>query len=127
MATLCSPAIAATSRRTILNASADGPARYIVALNDDVDDISSVADELSRKHHGRLGHRFSRALRGFVTGAAALYLQDHPSASPAVVALALISSASVNKVSNAGPGSPNRLLFTGDIALPLRRRAVRQP
>lgn len=62
-----------------------------------------------------------------VTGAAALYLQDHPSASPAVVALALISSASVNKVSNAGAGSPNRLLFTGDIALPLRHRAVREP
>lgn len=65
-ATLSFPAIAVTSRRTILNASADGPARYIVALNDDVDDISSVADELSRKHHGLLGHRFSRALRGFV-------------------------------------------------------------
>jgi hypothetical protein len=66
MATLSFPAIAAASRRAILNASADGPARYIVALNDDVDDISSVADELSRKHHGRLGQRFSRALRGFV-------------------------------------------------------------
>ncbi len=62
-----------------------------------------------------------------VTGAAALYLQDHPSASPAVVALALISSASVNKVSNAGPSSPNRLLFNLDIALPQRHRAVRQP
>ena len=66
MAALCLPASAATSRRAILNAAADGPARYIVALNDDVEDVNSVADELSMKHHGRLSHRFSRALRGFV-------------------------------------------------------------
>ncbi len=64
--TLCFPAIAATSRRAILNASAHGPARYIVALNDDVDDVSSAADELARKHQGRLSHRFSRAIHGFV-------------------------------------------------------------
>jgi subtilisin family serine protease len=52
------------SRRSILNASANGPARYIVALNDDADD--SVADELTRKHRGRITHRFNRALHGFV-------------------------------------------------------------
>jgi len=66
IATLCFPASAATSSRAILNAAADGPARYIVALNDDVEDVNSVADELSRTHHGRLSQRFSRALRGFV-------------------------------------------------------------
>jgi subtilisin family serine protease len=60
---LCLPVAAATPRRVILNASASGPARYIVALDDDVDD--SVADALTQKHHGRLNHRFVRALHGF--------------------------------------------------------------
>jgi subtilisin family serine protease len=55
---------AAASHRVILNASANGPSRYIVVLNDDVD--ISAADELSRKHRGRVTHRFDRALRGFV-------------------------------------------------------------
>jgi subtilisin family serine protease len=66
LATLCLPAGAATSRRAILNATASGPSRYIVVLNDDVDDVGSVADALTKKHRGRLGHQFSRALRGFV-------------------------------------------------------------
>src|SRR3954452_13796295 len=60
------PVAASTSHRAILNASANGPARYIVALNDDVDDVASAADELTRKHHGRISHRFNRALHGFV-------------------------------------------------------------
>jgi subtilisin family serine protease len=47
-----------------------------------------------------------------VTGVAALYLQGHPSANPGTVAGALTSSASTNKISNPGSGSPNLLLFT---------------
>ena len=62
-----------------------------------------------------------------VTGAAALYLQDHPNATPATVAFELIAKASVNKLGNAGTGSPNRLLFTGGNQIPLRRPAARKP
>jgi subtilisin family serine protease len=45
-----------------------------------------------------------------VTGAAALYLADHPTATPAQVASTLTSAASSGVVTNPGPGSPNRLL-----------------
>jgi len=50
-----------------------------------------------------------------VTGAAALYLELDQSASPAAVASALTSNATTGKVSSAGSGSPNRLLYTGFI------------
>ncbi|MEU6079676.1 S8 family peptidase [Streptomyces sp. NPDC047108] len=43
-------------------------------------------------------------------GAAAVYLGDHPSASPAGVAKALVDRAAPGKVGGAGLGSPNRLL-----------------
>ncbi|QRK11067.1 RICIN domain-containing protein [Archangium violaceum] len=45
-----------------------------------------------------------------VAGAAAIYLQFNPSATPAVVANALIGYSTPNKVVGAGIGSPNRLL-----------------
>jgi subtilisin family serine protease len=48
-----------------------------------------------------------------VAGAAALYLATHPNATPAQVQTALVTSATTGKVADAGPGSPNRLLFTG--------------
>lgn len=47
-----------------------------------------------------------------VAGVAALYLQSNPSANAFTVSLALLGTASVNKVSNAGAGSPNKLLCT---------------
>ncbi len=47
-----------------------------------------------------------------VAGAAAKYLQTYPDASPATVQQALVSTATPNKIRNAGAGSPNRLLFT---------------
>lgn len=47
-----------------------------------------------------------------VAGAAALYLAANPSATPAAVANALISNSTANKVTSAGTGSPNRLLYT---------------
>lgn len=46
-------------------------------------------------------------------GVAALYLQNHPSASPAQVAARLIASTIPDAVGNAGTGSPNRLLHNG--------------
>lgn len=50
-----------------------------------------------------------------VAGAAALYLEVNPSASPGAVASALVDNATSGVVGNAGSGSPNRLLFTGFI------------
>ena len=48
-----------------------------------------------------------------VVGAAALYLEANPSATPAQVASALTTSATPNVVKSSGSGSPNRLLYTG--------------
>jgi len=50
-----------------------------------------------------------------VAGAAALYLSTNPSATPAQVASALTSSATSSKVTSAGSGSPNKLLYTAFI------------
>lgn len=50
-----------------------------------------------------------------VAGAAALYLQGHPSETPAQVSAALTNNATSGKVTNAGTGSPNKLLYTGFI------------
>jgi subtilisin family serine protease len=47
-----------------------------------------------------------------VTGAAALYLQAHPSATPAQVQAALIAAATPNKVTNVSTKWPRRLLFS---------------
>jgi subtilisin family serine protease len=47
-----------------------------------------------------------------VAGVAALFLETNPSASPATVTAAIINSSTPNKVTNAGAGSPNRLLFS---------------
>ena len=48
-----------------------------------------------------------------VAGAAALFLQGDPQASPAAVSEAITSSATTGKVVRPGTGSPNRLLFVG--------------
>jgi subtilisin family serine protease len=47
-----------------------------------------------------------------VAGVAAQYLAGNPGASPATVASALNAGSTLNKVTSAGKGSPNRLLFT---------------
>lgn len=47
-----------------------------------------------------------------VAGAAALYLEGAPTATPATVGNAIISNSTANKVTSAGTGSPNRLLYT---------------
>ncbi len=46
-----------------------------------------------------------------VAGAAALYLHDHPGASPGEVRNALITNATPNVVVDPGPGSANRMLY----------------
>src|SRR5690606_18117352 len=47
-----------------------------------------------------------------VAGAAALYLANNPSATPTQVATALSNNATTGKVTSAGSGSPNRLLYS---------------
>ena len=47
-----------------------------------------------------------------VTGVAALFLETNPTASPATVTAAIINSSTPNKVTSAGTGSPNRLLYS---------------
>ncbi|MDP3892887.1 S8 family peptidase [Nocardioides sp.] len=47
-----------------------------------------------------------------VAGAVALYLQRNPGASPAAVASAVNGAATTGVVTNAGTGSPNRLLYS---------------
>lgn len=46
-----------------------------------------------------------------VTGAAALYLQGHPGATPQQVRDAIVNNATTGVVKSPGSGSPNRLLF----------------
>jgi subtilisin family serine protease len=48
-----------------------------------------------------------------VAGAAALYLQGHPSAPASEVAWAVTSTATQGAITSLGAGSPNKLLFTG--------------
>ena len=57
-----------------------------------------------------------------VAGALALYLEANPTASPATAASAIASNATTGKVTSAGTGSPNRLLYSrfggGDTTAP---------
>ena len=48
-----------------------------------------------------------------VAGAAALYLQQHPTATPAEVRNALVAAATPGVVTSPGSGSPNALLYSG--------------
>ncbi|MGH4034005.1 S8 family peptidase [Actinomycetota bacterium Odt1-20B] len=48
-----------------------------------------------------------------VVGAAALYVADHPTATPAEVSKALTDAATPGVVTSPGSGSPNRLLYVG--------------
>ncbi|HEV3468955.1 MAG TPA: S8 family serine peptidase [Pyrinomonadaceae bacterium] len=47
-----------------------------------------------------------------VAGAAALYLQNNPSASPATVCDQIVNTATTNRLTGIGTGSPNRLLYS---------------
>jgi subtilisin family serine protease len=56
-----------------------------------------------------------------VAGVAALYLQSNPGATPAIVNAAITNNASVRKVINPGPGTPNRLLYSISAGHPVPR------
>jgi subtilisin family serine protease len=55
-----------------------------------------------------------------VAGVAAQYLQVHPGASPGEVRNAIVNNATVGRVINPGPGSPNLLLYSNFLPLPPR-------
>lgn len=59
---------------------------------------------------GRVARSGTSTAAPRAAGAAALYLADHPRATPALVAKALVAGAADGKVSGRGPGSPDRLL-----------------
>ncbi|WP_411083078.1 S8 family peptidase [Streptomyces sp. cmx-18-6] len=48
-----------------------------------------------------------------VAGAAAIYLADNPSSTPAQVSAGLVAASTPGVVTNPGSGSPNRLLYVG--------------
>jgi len=47
-----------------------------------------------------------------VAGVAALYKQANPGATSTVIRNAIVNNATTNVVTNAGTGSPNRLLYS---------------
>jgi subtilisin family serine protease len=47
-----------------------------------------------------------------VAGVAALFLQRKPTSTPQIVRDSLVANATASKVTSAGSGSPNRLLFS---------------
>jgi len=53
-----------------------------------------------------------------VAGAAALIFSANPGLTPAQVASTMFSNATLNKITNPGAGSPNRLLFVGSTTPP---------
>jgi len=55
----------------------------------------------------------SSASAALTAGAAALYLQSNPSASPSTVSSALVSAATAGVLTGMDAASPNRLLYTG--------------
>jgi len=48
-----------------------------------------------------------------VAGVAGLYLEAHPTDTPAQVSAAIVNNATLNKVTTPGAGSPNKLLYMG--------------
>jgi subtilisin family serine protease/subtilisin-like proprotein convertase family protein len=59
-----------------------------------------------------------------VAGAAALQLATDPALTPAQVSAALLAATTPDVVTGAGTGSPNRLLYTGNVPPPTRDFAV---
>lgn len=76
---------------------------------------SNITSLSHSSNTGTAGNSGTSMATPHVTGAAALYLQAHPTATPAEVANALVNSATSGKVTNAGTGSPNKLLYTKEI------------
>ncbi|MFE2442094.1 S8 family peptidase [Streptomyces melanosporofaciens] len=81
-----------------------GPGIDLFAPGDRIVSASNTSDTATRTLSG------TSMAAPHVAGAAALYLGDHPLATPAQVGAALIAGASRGRVRGAGADSPNRLL-----------------
>lgn len=70
----------------------------------------SITSASNASNTGRATYSGTSMASPHVAGVAALYLADHPQASPAQVSKALVAHAISGKVSGRGLGSPNKLL-----------------
>lgn len=85
-----------------------GPAVDLFAPGERIVSASNASDTATRVMSG------TSMAAPHAAGAAALYLADHPRATPAEVSAALIAHAAKGKVRDAGNGSPNLLLHIGN-------------
>lgn len=76
---------------------------------------SSITSASSASDTGTATYSGTSMASPHVAGAAALYLSANPGATAAQVAQALTANATAGKITNAGTGSPNRLLYTAFI------------
>ncbi|SMQ19036.1 Peptidase inhibitor I9 [Streptomyces sp. Ag82_O1-12] len=81
-----------------------GPALDLFAPGVDITSASAVSDTARATFSG------TSMASPHAAGAAALYLADHPKATPAQVGAVLTSTAAAGKVSGRGIGSPDKLL-----------------
>ncbi|UUU30810.1 S8 family peptidase [Streptomyces sp. CA-210063] len=70
----------------------------------------SITSASHRSNTAKATHSGTSMASPHAAGAAALYLADHPSATPAQVSKALVEHAVSGKVKDKFPGSPNKLL-----------------
>jgi subtilisin family serine protease len=73
---------------------------------------SSITSSWSSSDNATLTISGTSMATPHVAGVAALFLETNPGASAATVIAAIVNSATPNHVSNAGPGSPNLLLYS---------------
>ena len=100
-----------------VNASTDTDARASFSNYGTCSDIFAPGENITAARNGSdtaTGTMSGTSMASaHVAGAAALLLGTTPALSPAQVGTQLINNATPNLVTNAGIGSPNRLLFTG--------------
>ncbi|MFI8894533.1 S8 family peptidase [Streptomyces paradoxus] len=97
--------VGATDRGDMKSAfSNHGPALDLFAPGAGITSASAASDTARATYSG------TSMASPHAAGAAALYLDDHPKASPAQVGRALTAGAATGKVSGRGVGSPDKLL-----------------
>ncbi len=109
------------SETVTVGASTDADARWTPSNYGTCVDLFAPGEDIVSAYFGSGGTPSpdsSRVLSGtsqaapHVTGIAAIYLGDHPTASPASVRSYLLQTATSGSLSNIGSGSPNLLAFT---------------
>ncbi len=112
--------IAATGTTDIRAAFSDwGPCVDLFAPGVNITSASYTGDNATAIYSG------TSMASPHVAGAAALYLQQNPSATPAQIAQALVANSSANKVTDPGEGTPNQLLYMGFLNRSVGAWAVR--